>query len=223
MLSKVTTACLFASAFSCLIASAQVARADSLDEGYFGAKLMLGIGGKAKLETTVAGVTGSGDTDLDPSYGGALEYMYPLHQYFVLGGMASLASWQTGTGNDNNADRNLLLDIDVVPQLRYPVTDSIELSLGVPLGLTLDFWGGNGASVGNVASADVNTGVGFNIGALAGIRVVLVDGFGILAELGYQLHSFTHEAQATVLGNTASQDLDLSLGQFVVNLGVFLF
>jgi hypothetical protein len=217
MFRRIAIACFYVAGFSCLLAHAQVARAeDALDENYFGLKLVLGVGGEASAETTVGNVTASGDTDLDPSFGGAVEYMAPLHEYFVLGGMAEVASWQTDNGND----RNVLLDLDVVPQLRFPVTSMIELSLGVPVGFSLDFWGGDSVDS-NLADADVSTGVGFNIGGLAGLRVSLVDGFGLLAEIGYQVHSFSHSAEATVLGATASQDFDVSLGQFVVNLGVF--
>jgi hypothetical protein len=219
MFRRIAIACFYVAGFSCLLAHAQVARAeDALDESYFGLKLVLGVGGKASAETTVAGVRGSADTDLDPTFGGAIEYMAPLHHYFVLGGMAEVASWQTDNGND----RNVLLDLDVVPQLRFPVTGMIELSLGVPVGFSLDFWGGDSVDT-NIAQADISTGVGFNIGGLAGLRVSLVGGFGLLAEIGYQVHSFSHSAEVSTVIGRGSQDFDVSLGQFVVNLGVFLY
>src|SRR5687767_9617205 len=60
---------------------------ETTDDGYLAAKLMLGFGGEAKLETEeIAGVDASIDADMELSYGLGVAYMHPLHDYFALGG-----------------------------------------------------------------------------------------------------------------------------------------
>lgn len=212
--------------FSCVICSSG-ALAEPLDEGYFAPKLMLGVGGKVEVEASVAGFNGSVDDDLELSYGGGLQYVHPLHEYFALGGLVGLRSWTSDDWDDANLDRNLLLDIAIMPEGRLPLNRDVELYLAVPIGLALDFWGEDGINAGaggtTVVATDVNTGVGFGVAFLLGGRFVLADGFGLFAELGYQLHSFTHEGHVMVIGIDADQDFDYDLGQVAINAGVFLF
>lgn len=214
-------------AFGCVVA-AGAARAEPMDDGYFAPKLVLGVGGEVEVETTIVGFTGSGDDDLELSYGGGFQYVKPLHRYFALGGLLALRSWSSDAYSDADLDRNLLLDIDVVPMGRLPLGDGgIELYLAVPIGLALDFWGEDGISVGAggnaVVTTDVNTGIGFALAVLVGARFQVAGGFGLFAELGYQLHSFSHEAQATSPLGTVDQDFDFALGQLALNAGVFFF
>jgi hypothetical protein len=79
-------------------------------------------------------------------------------------------------------------------------------------------------SVGNgLASADVSAGIGFNVAFMLGARFAVSDGFGLLAEVGYELHSFTHTATATAGGVEVENDFDVSMGQLAINLGVFFY
>lgn len=205
--------------FSCLLSVAG-AHAQDVDDPYFAAKLLLGVAGEGEIE--IDGVPGEGEGDLELSYGAGLQYQNPLHDYFSLGGQLALRSWQSEAGDTANSDRNLLLDISVVPAGRYAVKPEIELYLAIPVGLSLDFWGDDGFAAGNAASAEVSTGVGFNLGFMVGGRFLLGDDVGLLAELGYQLHSFSHEVDAMAAGVSVSPEFDVSLGQFAINLGVFL-
>jgi hypothetical protein len=103
------------------------------------------------------------------------------------------------------------------------VTDGIELTLGLPVGFSLDFWGGDGFAVavgpGSV-SGEVSTGIGFNLALMFGARFALSDDIGLITELGYALHSVSHSVDVMVLGAGASADIDISLGQPVLQVGV---
>jgi hypothetical protein len=209
-----------------------------LDDPYVALKVTLGISGSMDAKTdsvTVAGVTvnsSNGVTvknDLELSYGLAAQYMLPLHHYFTLGGLLGVMSWQSNAGNSANADRNLGLDIAVVPQGRLPVTRTVELYLALPLGLTLDYWNAveSSASVGGIAMASRNAdpALGLCVSLLVGVRALVSDGFGLFTEFGYTHRRFTHRVNlSTSVGGVAlssSVDSHLSLGQVAWNLGVF--
>lgn len=199
------------------LAHAQEAR--SQDDSYVALELLLGVGGEVDTEVDVAGFSGSGSVDLDPSFGGALSWMHPLHRYFVLGAQFGALSWEA----ENASDRNFLVDALVVPQGRLPLSDAVELTLSLPLGLLVDFWGGDSVdaqAAGVGVSADVSPAVGFELGLLLGVRYAVSQDVGLLARLGYVMHSFTHSADVNVAGVSASQDFDVSLGQPRVQLGV---
>ena len=208
--------------------SAAAQQPQSQDKPYFAPELILGVGGSADVTPSgaVLNVPVSGDlwsSEPEPTFGFGAKYMHPLHRYFVLGGQLSLQWWNTQALDDFNQDRSLLMDLAIVPQGRLPVTDGIELTLGLPVGLSLDFWGGDGFAfaVGPAAiSADVSTGIGFNLALMFGARFALSDAIGLITELGYALHSVSHSVDVMVLGAAPSGDFDLSLGQPVLQVGV---
>jgi hypothetical protein len=177
---------------------------------------MLGVAGEAEVESDAVGLSSSSDLEL--TYGAGVQYMHPLHEYFALGGQVALLSWQTEAGDAANADRNLLLDVSLVPALRYAIEHDAELYLAIPVGLALDFPGEDSFGVG-----EVSTGVGLNVAFMAGARFALADGFGLLGELGYALHAFSHEVSGEVAGISAETEFDVSMGQLAINLGVFFY
>jgi opacity protein-like surface antigen len=204
---------LIAMSLVCLIATASTASAEDMRneiDGYFFAKLLTGFGGEGELDAD--GLGGEFEGDLEFSYGLGAGYMHPLHEYFALGGQLSLLSWQSEAGEDGDLDRNSLLDLSVVPEGKYLVLDNLELFATLPLGLSFDFLGED--DFGNLA--EVGTGFGFNLGLMLGARVAIDEQFGLLAELGYVYHSFSH-ATETAVGE--GPDLDVSLGQLSLNIG----
>ncbi len=195
--------------------------ASNQDDPYFALKLMLGLAGSASAgNVSVGGTTfnASGSTDLHPTFGGGFEYMHPLHRYFVLGGLFGIHSWQTSGGGS----RNLMLDLSLVPQGRFPVTPDVELFLGLPVGLTLDFLNNASASAAGV-NVSAGTGVGFNLALLFGARFALSKSVGLLAEIGYTLHDFSHtiKVQTPIAGISASASADYTLEQLALNAGVY--
>jgi hypothetical protein len=197
-------------------APAEAQEARSQDDSYVALELLLGVGGEAEAEIEIPGLGDpTVETDLEASFGGALSWMSPLHRYFVLGAQLGVLSWTV----EDADDRNLLTDLLLVPQGRLPVSDDLELTLSVPVGLVVDFWGGDDVNAGAVM-ADVAPAFGFEIGFLLGLRYAVSSSVGLLARLGYVMHSFTHEAELDVGGASATQDLGISLGQPRIQLGV---
>jgi hypothetical protein len=214
-------------------------RADNtpLDHSYFAAKLTLGIGGSGSLTSdsiSFAGVTATTDRpakssdDLELSYGLAVQYMVPVHTYFVIGGLFGITSWKTDSA-DSDASRNLALDLAVVPEGRIPVLRNLELYLAVPVGLTFDWFNQieSHTTVGNVASASISadTAVGFMISILLGARFAVLDSFGLFAEVGYIHRQFSHEITGSGsvfgVGGSTKANADISMGQFALNLGAY--
>jgi hypothetical protein len=199
-------------------------QSSSLDGPYFAIELMLGAGGTLSTgSVSAAGVTvnASGSDDLRLTFGGGAEYMHPLHRYFALGGRFGIASWQSRGEHNAGASRNLMLDLSLVPQGRLPITSTIELYLGVPIGLTVDFLNSVSASVTGLASVKADPGFGLNLGLLLGARFALSKNVGLFTELGYGLHKFSHTLSVQALGVSASGNMSLTLEQIALNFGVF--
>jgi hypothetical protein len=97
----------------------------------------------------------------------------------------------------------------------------------VPIGVSLDFLNQVSANAGGVAGAsvDADPAVGFTVSFMAGARFALADSFGLLAELGYSIHSFSHDvsvsANVGALGGSVNTNVDVDIGQFALNAGVF--
>lgn len=210
----------------------------ALDKSYVAIKATFGIGGSRIVESDAVSFGGVNvnvndaarrKDNLDLSYGIAAQYMVPLHRYFALGGLLGVLSWQSKNAS-SSASRNLGLDIAVVPQGRLPITNTVELYVALPVGLTLDWWNEveNSASVGTLASAKVeaDTAVGFTVSLLAGARFALVDNFGLFTELGFMHRQFSHEVtlSAAAVGinfGSVKANADMTLDQFAWNIGAF--
>ena len=191
-------------------ALAQEIRNDT--DAYLAGKLLLGFGGDAEFELDELGGI-DGETDMELSYGLGFSYMHPLHENFVLGGQLGIASWTVDAFEDADFDRNSWIDISVVPQARLAVTDIVELYASLPLGITFDFIGED-----DIFGAEADTGFGFNFALMFGVRVAVDEDWGLLGELGYALHSFSHGTE--VLGQEGP-DLEVSAGQLQLNLGAY--
>lgn len=189
---------------------------ENSDDGHLDVKLMLGLGGEAELD--VDNDLGAGDSqdDMELGYGLGVAYMVPLHRYFALGGQLAVFSWTTERLDEANADRNMLIDLSLVPQLKYAVSRSVELYASLPLGLTIDAWGED-----EFANAEVTGGLGFNLALMLGVRGAIGDSWGLLGELGYVYHAFSHTLEVDTPVGTAENDFDISTGQIGLNAGVW--
>jgi hypothetical protein len=205
----------FALIFLCALALSSTALAQDLensDDGYLAPKLVLGFGGEVEIDPEGPG---SVDDDLELTYGLGAAYMAPLHQYFALGGQLIVASWQNEAGEEFDVDRSSYVDVSVVPQLKFPVSDSVELYASIPVGLTFNF-------LGEDEDVDAGTGVGFNLALMLGARFAIGESWGLLGEIGYAYHSFTHTVEVEVpVAGAVESDVDVSLGQIGLNLGVW--
>lgn len=210
------------------------AHADSLDEPYIAAKLTLGFGGDAT--TTYEGNLGRVERDqsLQASFGLAGQYLYPLHEYFSVGGLLGFQSWRSTA--DGDGGRNLVFDLAVLPQGKFElIKNELELNVTLPIGLALDmlnevnarsalFATATGAAAGG--QIDGGTALGFVIGFLVGARYQLVEDVGLLAELGYLYRTVGHTITASASGGgivsvETDADVNVSWGQFALNLGAY--
>jgi hypothetical protein len=243
MISRSWTTLCTALILSCL-ASPLRAEDKPLDDSYIAIKVTLGIAGSASLKSdsiSIGGIAATADQavkrsdDLEVSYGLAAQYMVPVHQYFVIGGLLGITSWQSSgswTIKDRgnvDANRNIAVDIAAVPEGRIALMKNLELYLAVPVGLTIDWLNelDNSASVGGLAGAKVegNTAVGFMISVLLGVRLAVANNFGFFTELGYIHRQFSHEVTGGVSvgtnGISAKANADIATGQFALNIGAY--
>lgn len=200
---------------------------------YLAAKITLGLGGSVTASSDTNGGEVSQEDDLSVSFGLGAQYLFPLHDYFSLGGLLQFQSWRSTS--DGGGGRNLVFDLAVLPQAKYVVLPGqLELNFGVPIGIALDFLNeidvtsglvrfASGASAGG--RVEGNTAVGFVIGALLGARYQLTDSLGALLELGYLYRTVGHTITTSGgVGNVviaADRDVNISWGQFQLNLGVY--
>lgn len=189
---------------------------DDTDDGHLAVKLMLGLGGEATLDVENDLGLVNPDDDMELGYGLGVAYMHPLHEYFALGGQLAVFSWTTELLEEGNADRNMLIDLSLVPQLKFAVSRSVELYASLPLGLTLDAWGED-----EFANAEVTGGLGFNVALMLGVRGALGDSWGLLGEVGYVYHAFSHTLEVESPLGTAENDFDITTGQIGLNVGVW--
>jgi len=205
-------------AASLLYSAPARAQERDIQKSYMAAKLMLGLGGE--LETEL--LAGSSEDDLELSWGAGLQYMARLHPHFALGALLGFQSWQSDVRDDFDLDRNVLVDFAVVPAGMFAVGGEVELYVALGLGLSMDFIGADEVNVGGaLVGAEIDEAIGFALLPVLGARFALSRDVGLLAEIGYALHSYEHEAEVTVAGFTGATDLELSLGQLALNLGVF--
>ncbi|HEY2736144.1 MAG TPA: hypothetical protein VGI70_19235, partial [Polyangiales bacterium] len=163
------------------------------------------------------------------SYGLAAQYMVPVHRYFVIGGLLGITSWQSASGSDNDASRDLALDLAVVPQGRIGILQNLELYLSVPIGLTFDWLNevASSTSVAGIATGkiDANTAVGLMVSILIGARLALFDNFGLFTEIGWIHRSFSHDIRGSGsifgAGGSGTVNADISLNEFAWNLGAY--
>ena len=131
----------------------------------------------------------------------------PVEKYLVLGPLFQFGTWRPDT--NPAPDRSYYVDIDFYPRVRLPITTpkiDFQLWAGVPIGLTLDFWGPDVPGVSTV-------GIGWNYGLMLGGAVHFTPKIGLFTEVGWVQHKATHDSEP---------NLYLHLSQWVLNVG-FVF
>jgi hypothetical protein len=156
----------------------------------------------------------SGDAEQDgvtnpmaSTFGFNLRGDVPIERYLVLGPLIQFGAWRPDTSPAPS--RNYYVDVDLYMRARLPITTSsmnLQLWAGVPIGLTLDFLGGE---VGGATGG----GFGWNVGAMLGGAVHFTPKFGLFTEIGWTQHKMAH---------AADPDVDFRLTQWILNVG-FVF
>jgi hypothetical protein len=150
--------------------------------------------------------------DLAATLGVNLRADIPVFRYLLVGPLIQFGAWRPQASGDAPS-RNYYLDIDLFVRGRVPIElDKIGLSVwaGVPIGLTMDFLGGDeGAGLDSF-------GIGWNVGLMAGAGIHFTKKFGMFTEIGWMQHKMSHDFSAG--GGSA----DYWMGQGVFNIGFIL-
>jgi hypothetical protein len=120
--------------------------------------------------------------------------------------MLQMGSWAPDVTPE--PDHNYYIDLDLVLRFRLPITTSklsYQMWLGMPVGVTVDIWGGD--------QPGIRPGLGWNIGVLFGGAVHFTPKFGLFAEVGWLQHKLSHPVDEAA-------DLDFKLQQACLNLGI---
>mgnify|MGYP001793612360 FL=1 len=160
------------------------------------AYLLLGFGGDASYDP-------GGDVDLDPSVGLGVRYQAPLNDNFAIGGLFELRSFEL----DPSTDRQPVFDFDVFFKTGWLVKvgrSNFEAYALVPFGISI-------ASEDEVFTGTNDTGLGFNLGLLAGGQWIIRERIGVFVEAGWRRHQiFSEEGEG---------DFDVTANQFAMNIG----
>lgn len=146
--------------------------------------------------------------DLGPTLGFNIRGDSPIAKYVLIGPMLQMGSWAPDV--EPAPDHNYYVDLDLVLRLRAPITTSnlnYQLWVGMPVGVSLDVFGGDDDRVG--------LGFGWNIGVLFGGAVHFNSKFGLFTEIGWMQHKLAHEVEGAA-------DLDFKLQQTCLNLGIIV-
>ena len=161
----------------------------------------IGLGGEVEVDDT--------SDDLDTSFGADVVFMHALHKHFAIGGSFGLFSWK-GEDAAEDADRNLLVDLAVRPEVRFDAGRRAQLFVAGSLG-------GTYSSIGEseFAGGEIEAAVGYVVGFELGARFRLGERAGLEVAIGYAFHAAEHEID-TVLGST---DVDGRVSGAVLRIG----
>lgn len=145
---------------------------DRIDPTRLYGGLWLGFGGDAEVDgdDNFAG-------DLETTVGGQIGLDRVMSRWFSLGAEARF-----GRVKWKQFDGSKLIDLDIKPRLRIPLSAPIELYAAVPVGITIP-------RLRDVDNAPDDS-VGWNVGAGAGINFFITDDFGLNAEPMWIMHDF---------------------------------
>lgn len=169
------------------IASAQP---ESVGHLRFAGYLALGLAGEAEYAVDASSI----DLDLDPTVGFGVRGEYPVHEYFAIGGLFELLTFEPEDTVFFDSEREAVFDIDLWLKGRYTIAIQSDLALelyaGLPFGLAL-------AVLNDPDGTGDETYAGYNIGILAGAMLLFGDHFGGFFELGWRHHGVFHEENNT--------------------------
>jgi hypothetical protein len=189
--------------------------------------------GKGDNDKDIVVESHQADSGLNVAFAAEVGYLFSLQRYFALGPAFGVHTWRSDRARAAGEDTSTGLDLSVVPQARLPLSDSFELYVSLPLGITLSLlseyknWIEQPPNDMVGVAEDVDPSYGWGFGAYVGVRLLLTGSFGVLTELGYQRYAFSHNVEfrvaETVAAMGAGTTLNLSLvtQQLRWNVGVF--
>ena len=189
------------------------ANAGNLDISGYGT---FGFGGEAETEGP-AGYTDNG-ADLEATAGFGVGVDYSVWDYIDVGGRFAFSWYATESMDNNNIDRNCLIDIIALIKGQYPFFDgAMEVYLAIPIGFTAGVMSDEFERAA-FAGQNPETPIGMNAGAYAGFSYAFLDFLGAFIEIGWQLHWI----KTSVAGGwTGDADYETTSNQFGLQTGVF--
>lgn len=168
------------------------------------------------------------DADMETTNGFGAQWSYGILKNVTVGGRATLNWFSTDSWADQDIDRSMLLNIDVVPRGRYPLSGvPLELHLAVPVGVTLNFPNDEldqDLDFGpiDVGEVEYATGVSWNLSVLGGATYWITSTFGAFVEGGFYHQKVSLPYEETVGDSTTDFVQTLSYNQASLIAGVRL-
>lgn len=171
-------------------------------------------GGEARLEID----GNSAEDDLLIGFGGAAELEVPVLRYLSVAGGATVTAWQADI-EDDDAARNVVIDVDFTPRLRAPIGDEgrVVLYLAVPIGLAINIPSSDYADAIEGIGGELSNGVGLHVGGRAGGQFFVTERFGFVAEAGVDFRAMSHRIEGPLGGD---ERFMLKMAHFTGQLGV---
>lgn len=173
-------------------------------------------GGRARIDVD----DNDAEDDLVVGFGGGAELEVPVARYVSLGGGATLTAWQADI-EDDDARRNVVIDVDFTPRLRVPIGDRGRgvVYLGVPIGLAIDVPSDDYADAVEGIGGELSNGVGLHLGAHVGGQVFLTRRFGLVGDVGFDYRTMSHRIEGPLGGD---ERFMLSMAHFTGRFGIVL-
>lgn len=226
----------FGLAVACAIdARAQESTGPALHDPFFGVEFSAGFAGQVSIDSDDVGrggatldLPGGGaiERDSEFAFGGGIRFMKRVYDVFWLGSRIGVQSWRSDV--DFDAERNLAVDLSLVPQFGRRLSRAVELYFAVPFGLTFnvlnELEGSLRLSTTTQSSSDFDVGFGWNLAFMLGIHAAVSSRIGLFAEAGYAFRQVSHTVNFSPLFSPVSPglglDLDVAWSQVAVNAGV---
>ncbi|MGM0575346.1 MAG: hypothetical protein ACQEXJ_06420 [Myxococcota bacterium] len=180
------------------------------DRAQLAPHLHFGFGGRGEVEQGDLG----GRSDLVGTYGLGAWIDLPLGRNIAIGPLLRAGLWNSERLRDADFGRHIFVDADVQVRLRAPLFGGgVEAYLAMPVGFSLGV-------LNDVVGEDI--GLGWNIGAFAGLKLYVARTWGIFAEAGWHHHRWNHDADVDDRGEPLDQERRVAarMQQFAIHVGL---
>ena len=163
------------------------------------------------------------DADMEMTQGLGAEFAHAVQENVLVGGRLSLNWVNTDPLDDDDIDRSMLLNVDIVPRGRLPLSGvPIDLYLAVPVGLTVNFPNDDLDADFFLGETEFGTGVSWNLSVLGGATYWFGSSVGIFAETGWyhQRVVFPLETTSNFTDETVEEIYSGVFNQFAALIGI---
>lgn len=181
------------------------------------ADFQLGLFGDARAQSGDSSVS----DELEPTLGGVGGFEIPIVPYFSMGAEAGFGVWNTDGGERWDVDPSLIVHLSVAPRFRLPWGGDTgghgAFYVSGLFGPSINFLSGDVDEALSLGGASVDTGFGFNAGAIVGFQLFPIEHLGVDLGVGYQHHVVWHEVHGPFGGQ---RDVRVDFGQLQIRAGM---